>query len=95
MKFSYMSLRGGLRLVTYLNKVYAWFKKGLRFKQLQMIYCVNVGYEEGLCLSGVGLSPNYHAQVKLPSYMGGDGDTHGIHFSHIRIVVTFPSGGIH
>jgi hypothetical protein len=80
MKFSYMSLRGGLGLVTYLDKVYAWFKKGLGFRQLQMIYCVNVEYEEGLCLSGVGLSPNYHAQVKLPSYMGGYCDAPGIHF---------------
>ncbi|PNT73981.1 hypothetical protein BRADI_1g05731v3 [Brachypodium distachyon] len=34
MKFSYTVLRGGLRLVTYLNKVYDWFEERLEIQAI-------------------------------------------------------------
>jgi len=34
MKFSYMALRGGLGLVTYLNKVYDWFEERLEIQAI-------------------------------------------------------------
>jgi hypothetical protein len=40
---------------------------------------IQVGYEEGLWLSGVGLSSSYRAQVRLPSYKGGYLDVPNAH----------------
>jgi cytochrome b6 len=34
MKFSYTALRGGLGLVTYLNKVYDWFDERLEIQAI-------------------------------------------------------------
>ena len=34
MKFSYTALRGGLGLVTYLNKVYDWFEERLEIQAI-------------------------------------------------------------
>ena len=34
MKFSYTAFRGGLGLVTYLNKVYDWFEERLEIQAI-------------------------------------------------------------
>ncbi|KAF7069850.1 hypothetical protein CFC21_075429 [Triticum aestivum] len=52
MKFSYTALRGGLGLVTYLNKVYDWFEERLEIQGEYVPPHVNIFY----CLGGITLT---------------------------------------